>query len=307
MRILLIDGHYYIYRSFHAIRNLRNSRGEPTNAIYGFVRAIRRMLVDLRPELGAVIWDSGPPTRRLALQSTYKQHRAEMPDALRFQEPLIQELCPLLGLSSLSLPEVEADDLIACYTEAAAALGIEVDIATNDKDLLQLVRPGVFVYSTSKADLVAPSDTCALLGEGDVLKKWGVPPAHIGEVLALTGDASDNISGVEGVGPKTATELIRQYGKVSNLLENLKKIKNENLRKKLEVARERILQNREMIRLDLDLPLPLPVKDLRINPQFRQLIKELERYEFNSILAEVKREAEGGSGAAQKELFSSDA
>ncbi len=307
MRLLLIDGHYYIYRSFHAIRNLQNSRGEPTNAIYGFVRAVRRMLADLRPELGAVIWDSGPPARRIALQSTYKQHRAEMPEDLRRQEPLIQEICPLLGLASLSISEVEADDLIACYAEAAAAIGIEVDIATNDKDLFQLVRPGVFIYSTNKADLVAPSDSCALLGEGDVFKKWGVPPVHIGEVLALTGDASDNIFGVEGIGPKTATELVRQHGKVSDLLANLKEVKNENLRKKLDAARERILQNREMVRLDLDLPLPRPVKDLRIRPQFSQLIEKLERYEFKSLLTEVKREAEHNPRAAQKELFPRDA
>lgn len=265
------------------------------------------MLVDLRPELGAVIWDSGPPARRIALQPTYKQHRVEMPTDLRRQEPLIQELCPLLGLASLSIPEVEADDLIASYAEAAAAIGIEVDIATNDKDLFQLVRPGILIYSTNKADLVAPSDSCALLGEGDVFKKWGVPPAHIGEVLALTGDASDNIFGVEGIGPKTATELIRQHGPVSHLLANLKEVKNENLRKKLEASRERILQNREMIRLDLDLPLPRQVKDLRIRPQFFQLIERLERYEFKSLLAEVKREAENNPGMAQKELFPRDA
>ena len=308
MRLLLIDGHYYLYRSFHAIRSLQNSRGEPTNALYGFVRAVRRMLTDLRPELGAVIWDSGPPARRMALQPAYKQHRPEMPELLRFQEPLVQEICPFLGLASLSLPQVEADDLVASYTEAAVAAGMEVDIATNDKDLLQLVRPEVFIYSTNKADLVASTDNFTLLGEGDVLKKLGVPPTLIGEVLALTGDAADNIPGVEGVGPKTATDLVRRHGRISDLLASLKEVKNEKLRIKLENARDRIIENREMIRLDLDLPLPRPVKDLHIRPQFSPLIQVLERYEFKSLLAEVRREmGESKEGASllstQKELF----
>lgn len=304
MRFLLIDGHYYLYRSFHAIRNLQNSRGEPTNALYGFVRAVRRMLVDLKPKLGAVVWDAGLPARRMELNSAYKQNRTEMPDLLQIQEPWVKEICPLLGLASVSLLEVEADDLIASYTETAVNAGMEVAIATNDKDLFQLVRPDVFIYSTNKKDLVAPADTFALLGEGDVLKKWGVAPALIGDVLALTGDAVDNISGVAGVGPKTAVDLIQRYGEIPNLLKNLRKIGNEKLRTKLEAAQEQILQNREMVRLDLDHPLPLPLEKLQIQPQFSPLIKALERYEFKSLLAEVKREEKGGSPfSLQKEFF----
>lgn len=290
MRLLLVDGHYYLYRSFHAIRSLENSRGEPTNAIYGFVRAVRRMLADLRPEFGAVVWDSGPPARRMRLQPTYKQNRAIMPQALRCQELAVQEVCPLLGLASLSLPEVEADDLIASYTEVAVRAGIEVDIATNDKDLLQLVRPSVFIYSTNKVDLAAPSQNFVLLGEEAILRKWGVPPLLIGEILALAGDTVDNIAGVEGVGLKTATDLVCRHGSAAQLLANLEEVKNEKLRSKLEVARERILENREMVRLDLDLALPLPIKELCIQPRYAELIQALEKYEFKSLLAEVRRE-----------------
>ena len=291
MKLLLIDGHYYVYRSFFAIRELSNSRGEPTNAIYGFVKTVRRMVKDLAPDLGAVFWDMGMPQRRVALQPAYKEQRAEMPDLMRPQLTFIQNLCPMLGFASLWLPDTEADDLMATYALKARARGDEVVLATNDKDLFQLVDEKVKVYSTNKADLAAPSDAFALLGIEAVRKKWAVEPPQIADVLALIGDTVDNIPGVEGIGPKSAATLLATHGSLDALLADLDAVKNERIREKLKSSRAQIEQNREMVRLDLDLPLPKPLEALGIQPQWPELIAELEKCEFKSLLAEVRAEA----------------
>ena len=196
MKLLLIDGHYYVYRSFFAIQNLSNSRGEPTNAIFGFTKTLRLMIKHLQPELGAVFWDEGLPEKRMILQPAYKETRKEMPQPMVPQLEYIQnELTALLGFKNISLPNTEADDLMGCYAMAACKQNIEVVLATNDKDLYQLVGPCVKVYSTAKADLLSPKDAFALLGEAEVTTKWGVPPSLIGDVLALSGDSVDNIPG----------------------------------------------------------------------------------------------------------------
>ncbi len=307
MKLLLVDGSYYAYRSFFAIRNLSNSHGEPTNAIFGFAKAIRRMIKDLKPDLAAVCWDQGLPVRRTELQPEYKQHRAEMPDEMAPQMPFIRELVPKLGIHSIGLPDTEADDLMASYSCAAHSASIEVILATNDKDLLSLVEDDILVYSTAKADVIPPEEF-TLLGPEPIRNKWGVDPARILDVLALSGDASDNISGVAGIGPKTATTLIQGAGSLDALLADLSTVKNEKTRAKLAEAREQILANREMVRLDTDLPLPVPVKDLVIAPKYDELIKALEWCEFRSMLAEVRSEAKKGASAAaaassQDDLF----
>ena len=291
MKLLLIDGHYYVYRSFFAIRDLTNSRGEPTNAIYGFIKTVRRMVKDLAPDLGAVIWDMGMPKRRIDLQPAYKQQRAEMPDLMRPQLTFIQRIVPMLGFPSLSLPDTEADDLMATYTCVARARGDEVVLATNDKDLFQLVDDAVKVYSTNKADLASPKDTFALLGAESVRKKWGVEPSQIGDVLSLIGDSVDNIPGVDGLGPKGAAALLAAHGSLDAILADPDAVKNERVREKLKAARAQIEQNREMVRLDLDLELPEPLDALAIRPRPAELIAELERCEFKSLLAEIRAEA----------------
>src|SRR6188768_667344 len=161
MKLLLIDGHYYVYRSFFAIQNLSNSRGEPTNAIYGFTKTVRRMLKDLRPEMGAVFWDEGLPQRRVELQPAYKETRKEMPAPMVPQLDFIRELTPLMGFTNISLPNTEADDLMGCYAIAARKRGWEAVLATNDKDLFQLVNDKVKIYTTAKADLASPKDQYA--------------------------------------------------------------------------------------------------------------------------------------------------
>ncbi|PYK41687.1 MAG: flap endonuclease [Verrucomicrobia bacterium] len=292
MKLLLIDGHYYVYRSFFAIPNLSNSRGEPTNAIFGFTKTLRLMLKHLRPDLGAVVWDEGVPQKRVDLQPAYKETRKEMPTSMIPQLEFIQEtLTPFLGFKNISLPNTEADDLMGCYAIAACQRrGMEVVLATNDKDLYQLVGPCVKVYTTAKADLASPKDAFALLSEEQVTAKWEVSPKLIGDVLALTGDSVDNIPGV-GLGRKTAATLIREHGSLEALLANIDKVKNQRTREKLANAHDQILQNRKMVDLDCHLGLPVAIDELRIEPNYLKLIAALEKCEFKSLLQEVRDEA----------------
>jgi DNA polymerase-1 len=195
---------------------------------------------------------------------------------------------------------------MATYACAARARGDEVVLATNDKDLFQLVDDRVKVYTTNKADLAKPSDTFALLGVEKVREKWAVTPPQIGEVLALIGDSVDNIKGVDGLGAKGAAKLIAEHGSLDALLSNLDAVKNERIREKLKASRAQIEQNREMVRLDMDLPLPAPLDALRIQPRYDELIAALAKCEFKSLLAEVQAEAPrppAPSGSHQGELF----
>jgi len=303
MRLLLIDGHYYVYRSFFAIPNLSNSRGEPTNAIFGFTKTLRLMMKHLQPELGAVVWDEGVPQKRVELQPAYKETRKEMPRPMIPQLDFIQKLTPLLGFQSISLPDTEADDLMGCYAIAACERpGMEVVLATNDKDLYQLVGPCVKVYTTAKADLASPKDAFALLGEAEVTAKWDVPPKLIGDVLALTGDSVDNIPGI-GLGRKTAAALIREFGGLEPLLNNIEKVKSVRTREKLANTREQILQNRKIVELDCGLELPVPIDQLRIEPDYPELIAALESCEFRSLLQEVRDEAQRAGTLTQDLLL----
>jgi 5'-3' exonuclease len=303
VKLLLIDGHYYVYRSFFAIPNLSNSRGEPTNAIFGFTKTLRLMLKHLQPDLGAVFWDEGVPEQRVKLQPAYKETRKEMPMPMIPQLDFIQKLTPLLGFRSISLPNTEADDLMGCYAMAACKRrGMEVVLATNDKDLYQLVGSCVKVYTTAKADLVSPKDAFALLGEEQVTTKWEVPPKLIGDVLALSGDSVDNIPGV-GFGRKTAAALVREFDGLEPLLANIDKVKSVRAREKLANAREQILQNRQMVNLDCHLELPMAIDDLRIKPDYPALIAALEKCEFKSLLQEVREEAARAGGGAQGNLL----
>jgi DNA polymerase-1 len=303
MKLLLIDGHYYVYRSFFAIPNLSNSKGEPTNAIFGFTKTLRLMLKHLQPELGAVFWDEGMPERRVKLQPAYKETRKEMPLPMVPQLEFIQKLTPLLGFTNISLPNTEADDLMGCYAMAACKRkGMEVILATNDKDLYQLIGPCVKVYTTAKADLPSPKDAFALLGEAEATAKWGVSPKMIGDVLALSGDSVDNIPGVAGLGRKTASALIKEFGDLDSLMAKIDKVKSDKMRIKLTAAREQIEQNRQMVELDCHMELPAPIDDLQIKPDYPALIAQLEKCEFKSLLQEVKDEAARVSGSVQEEM-----
>jgi len=184
---------------------------------------------------------------------------------------------------------------------------MEVVLATNDKDLFQLVSEGVRVYTTNKGDLASPKETHALLDGPSVQKKWGVPPERIGDVIALIGDRVDNIPGVAGLGPKNAAYLLNTHGSLDTLLADLNAVGNERIREKLHSAREQILQNREMVKLDMDLPLPEPIEALQIKPKYPELIAVVEKCEFKSLLNEIQAEAAAAGKVQptgeQRELF----
>jgi len=210
-------------------------------------------------------------------------------------------ITPLLGFANIALPDTEADDLMGCYSIAACKENIEVVLATNDKDLYQLVGPCVKVYTTAKADLASPKDAFALLGEEEVTMKWGVPPALIGDVLAISGDTVDNIPGV-GIGRKTAAGLIREHGGLEPLLANLAAVKSVKTREKLQNGREQIFQNRKMVELDCMTELPVAIDKLRVRPDYPGLIAALEKCEFKSLLQEVREEAAKRAATVQVEL-----
>jgi DNA polymerase-1 len=208
-----------------------------------------------------------------------------------------------LGFRNISLPNTEADDLMGCYAIAACKRAeMEVVLATNDKDLYQLVGPCVRVYTTAKAELASPKDAFTLLGEDQVSAKWEVPPNLIGDVLALAGDSVDNIPGV-GLGRKTAAALIREFGGLESLLANLDKVKSARTREKLMNSREQILENRKMVDLDCHLELPVPIDQLRIEPDYPDLIRALEQCEFKSLLQEVRDEAARVGSGGQRNLL----
>jgi DNA polymerase-1 len=259
------------------------------------------MLADVKPDRAAVIWDAGLPARRVELQPAYKQNRSEMPDDLRPQEDWLQKNISLLGTQSLEVPNTEADDLIASYAIAARKDGAEVVIATNDKDILQLVDDNIHIYSTNKTDI--KEGGFALLGAAEVAEKWGVPAAHIADVLALTGDSSDNIPGVPGIGGKTAVQLVTAYGSVQSLLENPSLIENPRLREKIIANRDIIIANREMVRLDDDLPLPVSWESLEISQRHPELLSALRDCEFKSLVSEIEGEVAKTAPPLQGELF----
>lgn len=303
MRLLLVDGHYYAYRSFFAIRSLSNSKGEPTNAVFGFVKALRKMLADLKPDLAAVVWDAGLPARRMELLPSYKQQREETPDDLGVQFPVIEEAVTALGGHNVRLEGHEADDLIAAYAAAARREDSDVIIATNDKDIYALVDGRTRIYTTNKSDVGEAKDGYVLLGESEVEAKWGVPPGLIPDVLALTGDAVDNIPGVEGVGPKTAAKLVREHGSVAGILRDASVIKNDKLRAKVAAAAARVRDNMELVRLDAELPLPAPIASLGLAPNPAAVASLAKKCEFRSLLAEYGKLAAATSQGAQGELF----
>ena len=241
-RLLIVDGHAYAYRAFHAIRELRAPGGQPTNAIYGFVNMLEKMRLAVDPTHLMVVWDGGLSAERLAELPDYKAHRPEMPADLRLQLDGLVEFLAAAKIASHRADGVEADDYIASLARRAAAAGWNVVIASSDKDFMQLV--------SAQIGLLNPNDkTGAIWGAGQVRAKTGVEPGQVADWLALMGDAVDNIPGVPGVGPKTAAELLKQFGVVENLLARLAEVKSEKLRSSLSGAAAAVVRNQRLVRL----------------------------------------------------------
>ena len=247
-KLFLIDAYSQIYRVFYAIRQLTNARGEPANALYGMARLFLQ-LDELQPsEYGAIVYDLGKCTRRTGLLPEYKAQRPPMPEELRSQTAAIREWASAFGWKVIDREGYEADDLIAGL--AAQRGDATVTILTGDKDLFQLLADSsvhILMHGKDKTPWIEADAQAAR-------EKFGVPPEQIRDYLALLGDASDNIPGIPGCGPKTAVKLLEDYGTIDNLLTHLDELKSAKLRDTLLAEQEHLRMNQSLVQLDQALP-----------------------------------------------------
>lgn len=277
-RIVLVDGSSYLYRAFHAMPNLANSKGEPTGAVYGIVNMLRRLLREQDTPYFVVVFDAPGKTFRDRLYKEYKANRPPMPDDLRSQIEKVHAVIKALGLPLLSISDVEADDVIGTLARAASNHDMEAFIVSGDKDLAQLVGPGVTMCDSMK-DVV--------YDEQGVQEKFGVPPDRIIDFLALVGDTSDNIPGVPKVGPKTAARWLMDYGSLDALVEKADSVSGkvgENLRASL----DQLALSRELATIKCDVPLEHGPDTLMVSaPDDEALRKLYADLEFKTWLSEL--------------------
>ena len=277
--LLLIDASSSIYRAFFALPSFGNSKGVPTNATLGFTTMLQKVLRDTSPDYVVVAWDAPGRKRRKELSKAYKATREATPDDLRAQLPYIREVVAAYGLNSMEYEGEEADDVIATLTRLAADRNLDVLIVSTDKDLMQLVGPRVTLLDTMKDRSIGPQQ---------VEERFGVPPEQVLDLRALTGDSSDNIPGVRGVGEKTAAKLIREFGSLDALLEKAETIKAKGQREKILAGAEDARLSRELARLREDLPLALELeKSKSDSPDRGRLVALFQELEFKRLLEEL--------------------
>ena len=286
-KLILIDGSSYLYRAFHALPPLSNAQGEPTGALFGVVNMLRSTL-KAQPEYMAFVSDAPGPTFRDELYDQYKANRPPMPDDLRAQVQPMLAIVAALGFPVLCVPGVEADDVIGTLAEQAHAQGIDVLISTGDKDLAQLVRPGVTLINTM---------TNTTMDVSGVFDKFGVKPEQIVDFLSLTGDSVDNVPGVAKCGPKTAAKWLAEYGTLDSVIANADKIGGkigENLREAL----PNLPLSRSLVTIKTDVPLDVGVTGLTQRERHTEQLRELfTRYEFKAALKDLDAQATVGETA----------
>jgi DNA polymerase I len=278
--LVLVDGSSYLYRAFHALPDLRTSKGEPTGALRGVLSMLRRLVIDDKPDYFAVVFDAPGKTFRDSLYAEYKANRRSMPDDLTLQIAPLHDLVRAHGWPLVMVEGVEADDVIGTLARQAKAAGIETVISTSDKDLAQLVEPGITLVNTM---------TNERLDHEGVVAKFGVRPDQVLDLLTLTGDAVDNVPGVAKVGPKTAAKWLAQYESLDRLIERAHEVGGvvgENLRNALEW----LPQGKRLLTVKVDCELPIKAEALTLGePALDQLQAMYERYEFKSWLRDLGR------------------
>jgi len=280
-RAFLVDGSALAYRSHFAfIHNpLTNSRGQNTSAIFGFVRALLKLIDDEHPDYLAVIFDTPEPTFRHKTYAEYKATRQKMPDDLVDQLPKIREFCEALGAKVVEVPGFEADDVMGTLAKQSVKQQINAYLVTGDKDFMQLVDENIFIYHTGKGDKVE------MLDRAGVKEKIGLPPNRVIDFLALMGDASDNVPGVPKIGEKTALELLLQYDTVENLLAKAEQIKRANIRQSLQANRDVALLSKKLVTIETNVPLPIKLDDFAFRGMNATAAAALCReFEFNSLV-----------------------
>jgi len=276
-RLFLIDGNSFCYRAYYAIRSLANSKGQPTNALYGFITMLNKLIKDEKPDYLGVAFDLKGPTFRHKKFEDYKLTRKPMPDDLISQMPLIKEVLKAYNIPIFELQGYEADDILATVAKKAAPMSIDTFIVTGDKDALQLVNEAIKVYNTHKEGLIFDA--------AKVREEFKVSPDRMIDLIALMGDTSDNIPGVLGIGEKTAVQLISEFGSLENLFNNLDKIKSESKRELLKKYREQAVMSKELAVLDCDVPVNVDFPELELKkPDTAMLVLLFKEFEFRTLL-----------------------
>jgi DNA polymerase-1 len=288
--LYLVDGSAYIFRAYHRLPPLTNRHGIPAGAVYGFTTMLWKLINELHDADGpthlAVILDASSKTFRNDMYDKYKANRPPPPEDLIPQFPLIRVATRAFSVPCIETIGLEADDIIACYVKAALAEGWQVTIVSSDKDLMQLIEPGVDMLDTMNN---------RRLGREHVIEKFGVPPEQLGEVLALMGDSVDNVPGVPGVGPKTASLLIQQYGNLETVLASVGEITKPKLKQSLIDHADNARLSRELVRLECNAPLPEPLDTLELKGLPPEPLRAfLEDQGFKSLLAKVGAPTSGG-------------
>jgi len=288
-RLFLIDGHSLLYRAYYAIKRLSNSKGFPTNAIYGFILTLRKLLDQEKPGYLGVVFDTGKPTLRHKMFKDYKAQRKPMPEDLVAQIPALKKVIRAYRIPLFEYEDYEADDVLASLARIAASQDVASVIVTTDKDLLQVVDSRTVVFNPVKEVYLDP---------GGVKDAFGVKPGQVVDVLSLWGDPSDNVPGVPGIGEKTAKSLIEEFGSLDSLLRNIGRVKNPRVRDKLEQNKALLETSRRLVTIEDGLKLDFRLEDFRLDKpeseELRALFKELE---FSSLLAELTPAAGKGERA----------
>ena len=281
LRLLIVDGHHFAYRAFYAIRSMNAPDGFPTNAIYGFIKALERMRERVKPTHIAVIWDGGLDEERTESLETYKAERDPMPDDMELQLDGIVQWLEATGIFTWCQAGVEADDVIGTLTWQAEADGFTIVIASSDKDFFQLINRNICVLN--------PNDkTGTLWGDSQVEVKTGVLPHQIIDWLSLMGDSVDGIPGVQGVGPKTAAKLLSKHGTIDAIYGNLDSIDSKKLRDRLADAENDVRRNQQLVGLKKIPQWEESLSDLRPKPRDVAALEGLYRkWNFKSKLEEL--------------------
>jgi DNA polymerase-1 len=287
-KFFLIDGHSYLYQAFYAISRLNAPDGQPVNAVYGFTNLLVKLFTEIKPDYIAIAMDAPGKTFRHALFEQYKATRKPMPTELQSQIPIIREIMEAFGVPVLTLPGYEADDIIGALAKQAEKEGLETFIVTRDKDAKQLLSNRVCMFNTKDESAYTPED---------LKREWGIEPQQVIDLLALMGDASDNIPGVPGVGEKTALALIHEFGSLENVLENADHVKGERVRENLKKYADQSRLSREMVALKIDVPVKMediekwhPGANLDV-AKLTSLFEKLGFKRFLHILAQLRQDA----------------
>ncbi|MGZ8283585.1 MAG: 5'-3' exonuclease H3TH domain-containing protein, partial [Allosphingosinicella sp.] len=292
--LYLVDGSSYIFRAFHRLPPLTNKFGLNVGAVYGYTTMLWKLADGLNRADGpthlAVILDASESTFRNQLFDQYKANRPPAPPELVPQFPLIRDATRAFSIPCLEEDGLEADDIIACYAKAAVAQGWQVTIVSSDKDLMQLIEPGVDMLDTMNDRRI---------GREEVIEKFGVPPEKVGEVLALMGDSVDNVPGVPGIGPKTASKLIAEFGDVEAVLAAAPAMKPSKMRDNLIEHAEKARLSRQLVELVCDAPLPEPLDALAMKGIPEEPLREfLEHHGFRTLLARLGAQAQAQAAPA---------